>query len=120
MEVSTTPIDGVLVIEPRVFGDHRGFFTEYWSQPRYAEVVRHEQFVQDNLSCSRKGVLRGVHVQNPNPQGNLVYVLYGEVFDLVVDIHLGSPTFGQWYGVTLSVENRKRFYTCRPCAPSSL
>ncbi|WP_026289924.1 dTDP-4-dehydrorhamnose 3,5-epimerase [Thioalkalivibrio sulfidiphilus] len=110
MEVSKTPIDGVLVIEPKVFGDHRGYFTELWNQSRYTKIGLFEQFVQDNLSYSRKGVLRGLHFQNPNPQGKLVYVLQGEVFDVAVDIRLGSPTFGQWYGVTLSAENHRQFY----------
>ncbi len=110
MQVHTTKLAGVVIIEPKVFGDERGFFTETWNQQRYAEQVTTENFVQDNLSFSKQGVLRGLHFQTVNPQGKLVHVLQGEVFDVAVDIRLGSPTFGQWVSVLLSAENKKQFY----------
>ena len=110
MKLIQTSLPGVLIIEPRVFGDERGFFMETWNQARYSEAGLPCSFVQDNLSFSRRGVLRGLHFQNPNPQGKLVYVLQGEVFDVAVDIRRGSPTFGQWTGVTLSAENKRQFW----------
>jgi dTDP-4-dehydrorhamnose 3,5-epimerase len=105
-----TKIAGVTVIEPKVFGDARGFFMETWQAQRYHEAGLPERFVQDNLSRSRRGVLRGLHMQFPNPQGKLVSVLEGEVFDVAVDIRLGSPTFGQWAGETLSGDNKRQLY----------
>ena len=111
MKIVPTRIDGVVVIEPEVFGDNRGFFMETFNRARYAAAgVVTEPFVQDNLSCSRRGVLRGLHFQNPDPQGKLVYVLEGEVFDVAVDIRAGSPTFSEWVGVRLSSENRRQLY----------
>lgn len=110
MHVHTTNLPGVVIIEPRVFGDARGFFMETWNQARYAEAGLPERFVQDNLSFSRRGVLRGLHFQNPNGQGKLVSVLQGEVFDVAVDIRVGSPTFGQVASVLLSAENKRQFY----------
>lgn len=110
MLIHTTNLPGVVIIEPRVFGDERGFFMETWNQARYAEAGLPERFVQDNLSFSRHGVLRGLHFQNPNGQGKLVSVLQGEVFDVAVDIRLGSPTFGQVASVRLSAENKRQFY----------
>ncbi|AIF53712.1 dTDP-4-dehydrorhamnose 3,5-epimerase [Pelosinus sp. UFO1] len=110
MNVIDTKLQGVVIIEPKVFGDNRGFFMETWNKEKYEQAGLPYNFVQDNLSFSTKGVLRGLHFQNPNPQGKLVYVLQGEVFDVAVDIRLGSPTFGQWEGVILSSENRKQFY----------
>jgi dTDP-4-dehydrorhamnose 3,5-epimerase len=110
VKVIETDLPGVLILEPRIFGDERGFFMEGYNARRYAEVGLPERFVQDNLSLSARGVLRGLHFQNPNPQGKLVSVLQGEVFDVAVDIRLGSPTFGRWTGVTLSAENRRQFY----------
>jgi len=110
MQVHKTDLPGVLIIEPKVFGDERGYFLETWSQERYASSVTQENFVQDNVSFSRKGVLRGLHFQKINPQGKLVYVLLGEVFDVAVDIRVGSPTFGQWTSVVLSAENKKQFF----------
>ena len=101
---------GALIIEPKVFGDARGFFLETWQRDRYAEAGLPTTWVQDNLSQSRRGVLRGLHMQNPNPQGKLVQVLKGEVYDVAVDIRRGSPTFGQWTAVILSGENKKQFY----------
>lgn len=110
MRIIDTALAGVRIIEPKVFGDDRGFFMETWNQARYAEVGLPAEFVQDNLSFSRRGVLRGLHFQNPNGQGKLVYVLRGEVFDVAVDIRLGSPTFGQSVSAVLSAENRRQFY----------
>jgi dTDP-4-dehydrorhamnose 3,5-epimerase len=110
VKVTETAIAGVLVIEPDVFGDERGFFFESWNRRRYGEAGVEVDFVQDNLSFSRRGVLRGLHFQNPYPQGKLVQVLQGEVFDVAVDIRRGSPTFGQWHGETLSAANKRQFY----------
>jgi dTDP-4-dehydrorhamnose 3,5-epimerase len=110
MQIYKTELPGVLIIEPKVFGDERGFFMETWSQERYAERVTPETFIQDNVSFSRKGVLRGLHFQKINPQGKLVYVLQGEVFDVALDIRVGSPTFGQWASVELSMDNKRQFY----------
>ncbi len=110
MKVIETKIPGVVVVEPKVFGDERGFFMETWHQARYEDAGLPYCFVQDNLSFSTKGVLRGLHFQNPDQQGKLVQVLEGEVFDVAVDIRPGSPTFGEWEGVTLSAENKRQFY----------
>ena len=110
MNVIQTELPGVLIIEPRVFGDERGFFMETWQQQRYAEAGMPEQFVQDNISFSRRGILRGLHYQNPQGQGKLVYVLQGEVYDVAVDIRAGSPHYGDAVGVTLSAENKRQFY----------
>jgi dTDP-4-dehydrorhamnose 3,5-epimerase len=110
MNVIETKLPGVLIFEPKVFGDSRGFFMETWNKQRYEEAGITGNFVQDNLSYSSYGVLRGLHFQNPNAQGKLVYVIEGEVFDVAVDIRVGSPTFGQWVGVTLSSENKRQFY----------
>lgn len=110
MKVETTKIPGLVIIEPRVFGDTRGFFKETYATQRYAEAGIAAPFVQDNLSKSSRGVLRGLHLQHPHGQGKLVQVLLGEVFDVAVDVRRGSPTFGQWVGVTLSAENHRQFY----------
>ena len=110
MRITPSRLDGALIIEPRVFGDARGFFMESWNAQRYREAGIDEQFVQDNVSRSVRGVLRGLHVQHPQGQGKLVQVLVGEVFDVAVDIRRGSPTYGQWEAVTLSEENRRQFY----------
>ena len=110
MNVIQTDIPGVLIIEPRVFGDERGFFMETWQQRRYAEAGLPEQFVQDNISFSRRGILRGLHYQHPQGQGKLVYVLQGEVYDVAVDIRADSPHFGRSVALTLSAENRRQFY----------
>lgn len=109
MNILETPLPGVLIIEPKVFGDARGFFVETWQAERYAAAGL-PAFVQDNLSLSSQGVLRGLHYQEPEAQGKLVYVLQGEVFDVAVDIRLGSETFGNWHGLTLSAENKRQFY----------
>lgn len=110
MKVYETRLPGMFIIEPGVFGDSRGYFMETWNQASYAQAGLTTSFVQDNLSFSARGVLRGLHFQNPNAQGKLVYVLQGEVFDVAVDIRGGSPTFGQWTGVILSAENHRQLY----------
>ena len=110
MIVEPTPLSGVLLIKPDVFGDERGYFQESWNLRRYTEAGLDRHFVQDNLSLSRKGILRGLHFQNPHSQGKLVHVLRGEVFDVAVDVRADSPTFGEWYGVTLSEENHLQLF----------
>ncbi len=110
MKAVETELPGVLILEPVVYGDERGCFMETWNKRRYEGLGVPTNFVQDNLSCSMRGVLRGLHFQNPNAQGKLVSVLRGEVFDVVVDVRVGSPTFGQWAGVTLSSENKRQLY----------
>jgi len=110
MNVITCDIPGLVVIEPKVFGDARGFFMETWNQQRYRDAGLGWNFVQDNLSFSRRGILRGLHFQNPRGQGKLVYALQGEVFDVAVDIRKNSPTFGRWHGLILSAENKKQFF----------
>lgn len=105
-----TGIEGLLVIEPMVFGDDRGYFMETWNYREFEAAGLNMNFVQDNQSKSKKGVLRGLHFQKINPQGKLVRVISGEVFDVAVDIRQDSKTYGKWYGVTLSAENRKMFY----------
>jgi dTDP-4-dehydrorhamnose 3,5-epimerase len=110
MQISPTALPGVVVIEPKAFGDARGFFMETWNARRYAEAGLPGAFVQDNLSRSARGVLRGLHFQNPHAQGKLAYVLEGEVFDVAVDIRADSPTRGRWVGATLSAENRRQIW----------
>lgn len=111
MQVTETDIPGLLVIEPQVFADERGFFLESYNRDRYREVGLSAEFVQDNLSLSKKGVLRGLHYQAPPfEQGKLVTVLRGSVLDVAVDIRFGSPTFGRHVAVELSVENHKQFW----------
>jgi dTDP-4-dehydrorhamnose 3,5-epimerase len=110
MKVIETAIEGVLIIQPKVFGDSRGFFLETWNQARYAEVGIPGPFVQDNRSHSAKGVLRGLHFQKQYPQGKLVFVTSGSVFDVAVDIRKDSPTFGQWVGITLTPDEHQQFY----------
>lgn len=110
MNIINTKLPGVLIIEPQVFGDQRGYFMEAWQQQRYRDAGIKEDFVQSNVSKSEQGVLRGLHFQNPNPQGKLVYVLEGEVFDVAVDIRRGSPTYGQHESVVLSADNHRQFY----------
>jgi dTDP-4-dehydrorhamnose 3,5-epimerase len=105
-----TPIEGVVVVEPTVFGDQRGYFMETFSQKEFTAAGIPATFVQDNESRSRAGVLRGLHFQKKNPQGKLVRVIEGEVFDVAVDLRYASSTFGKWHGVTLSAENKKQFY----------
>ena len=110
MRVIPQSIPGLLLLEPEVFGDARGFFFESWNSRAYSEAGLPAAFVQDNVSRSRRGILRGLHAQNPCSQGKLVQVLEGEVFDVAVDIRQGSPTFGQWNGTTLSAENKRQFW----------
>jgi dTDP-4-dehydrorhamnose 3,5-epimerase len=110
MKVTPTEIPDVLLFEPRAFGDDRGFFMETWSQPRYEEAGVRGTFVQDNLSSSARGILRGLHLQHPHGQGKLVSVVVGEVFDVAVDVRHGSPTFGRWVGYTLSAENKRQLW----------
>ena len=110
MNVSRTGLPGVVLIEPTVFDDPRGLFYESWSALRYAEVGIPGPFVQDNVSASSRGTLRGLHLQHPHGQGKLVHVLVGEVFDVAVDVRVGSPDFGKWTGATLSESNRLQLY----------
>lgn len=104
-----TKIKDVYVIEPKVFGDYRGYFMETYKEQDFVEAGLAYKFVQDNQSSSRKGVLRGLHFQKTHPQAKLVRVLSGEVFDVAVDLRKGSKTYGQWVGVLLSGENKKQF-----------
>lgn len=111
MKVTPTAIPDVLVIEPKVFGDARGFFFESFNQKAFDEAVgKHVDFVQDNHSRSAKGVLRGLHYQIQQPQGKLVRVVRGAVYDVAVDIRKSSPTFGQWVGIELTEDNHKQFW----------
>lgn len=110
MKISRTELSGVLIIEPNVFGDDRGYFLESWNERDYQEAGVGVRFVQDNLSLSQKNVLRGLHFQNPKPQGKLVTVLGGEVFDVMVDLRIGSKTFKKWSGLVLSESNHKQVY----------
>ncbi len=105
-----TAIPGPVIIEPTVFGDDRGFFLESWNAQKFAGLGLDLTFVQDNHSLSARGVLRGLHFQNPNPQGKLIRVVSGRVWDVVVDIRRSSPYFGQWIGVELSAANKRMFY----------
>lgn len=108
--VETCGIEGLKVITPAVFGDARGYFMETYHKDAYREAGIDAEFVQDNQSASKKGVLRGLHFQIHYPQDKLVRVLSGEVFDVAVDIRKGSPTYGQWHGEILSAENKKQFF----------
>ncbi|MFA0005418.1 dTDP-4-dehydrorhamnose 3,5-epimerase [Vibrio splendidus] len=111
MEVIKTKLDGCVIIQPKVFGDERGFFLESYHYERYKELAGiEEHFVQDNRSRSTKGVLRGLHFQKSKPQGKLVTVTVGEVFDVAVDLRPGSPTFGQHESILLSGEEQTQFY----------
>ena len=111
MKVIPTELPGCVIIEPKVFGDERGFFYESWNRPRFVEHGLDMQFVQSNVSSSERGVLRGLHYQWPNnAQGKLVSVLEGEVYDVAVDIRQGSPDFGRWTAVVLSAENKRHFW----------
>jgi len=105
-----TEIPGVIIVEPDVFGDHRGFFMESWHAEKFAEGGIDEQFVQDNHSRSNQGILRGLHYQIEQPQGKLVRVLSGEVFDVAVDLRRDSPTFGKWFGMTLNDIDKKMLW----------
>jgi dTDP-4-dehydrorhamnose 3,5-epimerase len=116
MQVIQTELPGVLLIEPKVFGDSRGYFMELWSSARYGEHGVPTAFVQDNLSRSARGVLRGLHLQHPHGQGKLVYAAAGEIFDVVVDVRRGSPAYGRWYAATLSDENKRQLWIPPGCA----
>ncbi len=110
MKVLSTELPGVKLVEPDVFGDERGFFMETWNLARYREQGIEFACRQTNLSRSRGGVLRGLHFQQPNPQGKLVYVIEGEVLDVAVDIRVGSPHFGRWTAARLSGDNRRQMW----------
>lgn len=110
MKLIETGIPGLVVIEPKVHGDSRGFFMEAWHAGRYGELGLPDHFVQSNVSRSAAGVIRGLHFQHPQAQGKLISVLEGRVFDVAVDIRSDSPSFGQWAGVELSGENHRQFY----------
>jgi dTDP-4-dehydrorhamnose 3,5-epimerase len=110
VKVVQTDIPGVLILEPKVFGDSRGFFLETYNAQRYAEAGVPGPFVQDNLSRSVRGTLRGLHFQEPNAQGKLVSCTAGAVWDVAVDVRKGSPTFGKWVGVELTADNKRQFW----------
>lgn len=110
IKVTKCPIEGLYIIEPTVHGDNRGYFVETYNQRDMEEAGLNMVFVQDNQSMSSKGVLRGLHFQKQFPQGKLVRVIKGRVFDVAVDLRKGSETFGKWYGVELTEENKKQFY----------
>jgi len=110
VKVVETNLPSCVIIEPAIFGDDRGFFFETWNADRYRQLGLPDKFVQSNVSSSARGVLRGLHYQWPNPQGKLVSVLEGEVYDVAVDIRRGSPTFGRWAAVILSAENKRQFW----------
>jgi dTDP-4-dehydrorhamnose 3,5-epimerase len=110
MKVTPTRIPDVLLIEPRVFGDARGFFLESWNEREFERAGIHARFVQDNHSRSEKGVLRGLHYQIRQPQGKLIRVTAGEIFDVAVDIRRSSPTFGKWEGTRLSAQSKNMLW----------
>lgn len=110
MKVTKLDLEGLLLIKPKVFGDSRGYFYESWNQKAFSELGLNLNFVQDNISYSKKGVLRGLHFQNPHGQGKLIQVLLGEVYDVAVDVRLGSSTFGKYQSLILSSENKSMFY----------
>lgn len=110
IKVTDCPIEGLYIIEPQVHGDDRGYFMETYNQRDMEENGLNMVFVQDNQSMSTKGVLRGLHFQKQYPQGKLVRVIKGSVFDVAVDLRSGSETYGKWYGVLLTEENKKQFY----------
>lgn len=110
MNVIQTPLPGVVIVEPKLYGDSRGTFFEAWNRARYAEFGVPEICVQANVSFSEAGVLRGLHLQTPRVQSKLVSVLAGEIYDVAVDVRVGSPTFGRWTGVRLSAENHRQLF----------
>lgn len=113
MNVIATELPEVLIVEPKLFGDQRGFFLETYQFQRYVEAGIHRPFVQDNMSRSARGVLRGLHLQNPNTQGKLVSAMRGRVLDVAVDVRVGSPNFGRHVAVELSEENRRQLWVPR-------
>jgi len=110
MEIITTSIEGVLIIEPKIFKDNRGFFMETYNQNRYHAFGIHTTFVQDNISCSLKNTVRGLHFQMKHPQAKLIQAISGEIFDVAVDLRPNSPTFGKYTGIYLSDENRRQVF----------
>lgn len=110
IQVETCPIEGLKIITPTVFGDKRGYFMETYNYNDFKEAGIDMEFVQDNQSASKRGVLRGLHFQICHPQDKIVRVVSGEVFDVAVDLRKDSATYGQWYGVVLSAENKKQFF----------
>jgi dTDP-4-dehydrorhamnose 3,5-epimerase len=110
MNVITTRLPGVVIIEPKIYRDGRGYFLETWNQARYTEAGLPTGFVQDNVSVSAARVLRGLHLQTPSCQSKLISVLAGQIWDVAVDVRNGSPTFGQWVGETLSAEDHRQFF----------
>lgn len=110
MQFETTPLPGVVVVEPQVFNDKRGFFMETYHHSKFATAGIDAQFLQDNHSYSRRGALRGLHYQFDHPQGKLVRAIRGEVFDVAVDLRRNSPSFGEWFGTLLSADNRRQLY----------
>ncbi len=110
LTVTKCPIDGLYIIEPTVFRDERGYFVETYNQRDMEEAGLDMVFVQDNQSMSKKGILRGLHFQKEHPQGKLVRVIRGAVYDVAVDLRKNSKTYGQWYGIELSAENHRQFY----------
>jgi dTDP-4-dehydrorhamnose 3,5-epimerase len=110
VNVVPTELPGVVVVEPRVFRDDRGRLLETWNRARYLEAGIGATFVQDNVSVSRRGVLRGLHFQHPHDQGKLISVVHGQIFDVAVDVRHGSPTFGRWVGVTLSSDDGRQLW----------
>lgn len=116
MDIVRTEIDDVVIIEPKIFGDSRGYFLESFQSRRYADIGIRMPFLQDNLSRSERGVLRGLHIQNPRAQGKLVTVVRGCVRDVAVDVREGSPTFGKHVAVELSEDNRRQLWVPRGCA----
>ena len=110
MNVTRAELPGILIIEPDVFSDARGSFFELWRAERFAEAGLDLTFVQDNISRSVRGTVRGMHFQHPEPQGKLVTVLHGEVFDVVADVRAGSPTFGKWWGTCLAASRPRQLY----------
>ena len=116
MEIEATPIAGATLLRPTVHGDARGFFLETWHADRYGEAGIDQPFVQDNHSRSSRGILRGLHFQTTQPQGKLVRVTSGEVFDVIVDCRADSASCGQWYGVTLTAENHEQLWVPPGCA----
>lgn len=110
MRFEAIPIAGAMVVEPQVFGDDRGFFMETWHREKFAAAGLDIVFDQDNHSRSARGVLRGLHYQLPKPQGKLVRVAVGAVFDVIVDLRRASPTFGGWFGIELSADNKRQLW----------
>jgi dTDP-4-dehydrorhamnose 3,5-epimerase len=110
LQLVPTSLNDVVILEPKVFGDERGFFFESYNETTFGALGLPTRFMQDNHSGSRKGVLRGLHYQMRQPQGKLVRVLRGEIFDVAVDIRQGSAQFGQWFGVVLSAENKRQLW----------